>query len=247
MRMRSMSLSESEIERYQRQLLVEGWDQEKLKRARVLIVGVGGLGGTSAMYLAAAGVGHLRICDGDTVERSNLNRQILFTADDIGRPKAALAAERLSRHNPEIHVEAIPETLTDANARDAASGCNLIIDGLDNHSDRLMLNQASFDLQIPFVYGAVNEWLGQVGFFHPPQTACLACLLPRDLPVPRPIPVYGAMPGVIGSLQATLALWYLMTGKDPLANALLIFHADTMNFESVSLERRPECAICGKA
>lgn len=241
-----MSLSKSEIERYQRQLPVEGWDQEKLKRARVLIVGVGGLGGTSAMYLAAAGVGHLRICDGDTVELSNLNRQVLYGVDDIDRPKAALAVEKLSAFNPDIYIETISETLTDTNARDLTSGCDLIIDGLDNHSDRLILNKTACDLHLPFVYGAVNEWLGQVCFFHPPNTACLACLLPRDLPVPRPIPVYGAMPGVIGSLQATLALRYLLTGKDPLANTLLIFHADTMDFESVSLERRPGCAVCGK-
>jgi molybdopterin-synthase adenylyltransferase len=242
-----MSLSESEIERYRRQLAVDGWDQEKLKRARVLIVGVGGLGGASATYLAAAGVGHLRICDRDAVELSNLNRQILYGAGDIGRPKAALAVTKLSAANPEIHIEAIPDTLTETNARDLAAGCDLIIDGLDNHSDRLILNKASFDLHIPYVYGAVNEWLGQVSFFHPPKTACLACLLPRDLPTPKPIPVYGAMPGMIGSLQATLAFRYLLTGQNPLPGSLLIFHADTMAFEAVTFEKRPGCGVCGKS
>ncbi|NMC42681.1 MAG: HesA/MoeB/ThiF family protein [candidate division Zixibacteria bacterium] len=240
-----MSLSESEIERYQRQLLVDGWDQEKLKRARVLIVGTGGLGGVSATYLAAAGVGHLRLCDRDTVERSNLNRQILFAADDIGRPKAALAAKKISRHNPEIQVEAIADALTESTARDLASGCDLIIDGLDNHSDRLILNKTACARHLPFVYGAVDEWMGQVSFFHPPQTACLACLLPRDISNRGPIPVYGAMPGVIGSLQATLALRYLLTGENPMTNTLLIFRSDTMNFESVSFEKRPECVVCG--
>jgi molybdopterin-synthase adenylyltransferase len=241
-----MPLSDSEIERYQRQLLVDGWDQERLKSARVLVVGVGGLGGTSATYLAAAGVGHLRICDSDRVELSNLNRQILFTAEDIGKPKAALVAKRISAQNPEIEIEAISNKLTEANVSGLASGCDLIIDGLDNHSDRLKLNKASFDLNIPFVYGAINEWLGQLSLFNPPQTACLACLMPEELQNPEVTPVFGALPGVIGSLQATLALRYLMTGENPVSNALLILRGDTMTFETVTFERRPGCGVCGK-
>jgi molybdopterin/thiamine biosynthesis adenylyltransferase len=241
-----MPLSKSEIERYQRQLSVDGWDQERLKNARVLVVGVGGLGGISATYLAAAGVGHLRLCDCDKVELSNLNRQILFAADDIGKPKASLGAHRLSAQNPEIKIEAISDRLTDTNATELASGCDLIIDGLDSHSDRLILNKASFELEIPFVYGAINEWLGQVSFFHPPKTACLACLMPKTLQNSKPTPVFGALPGVIGSLQATLALRYLMTGEDPLSNALLIFRADAIAFETVTFERKPGCGVCGE-
>ncbi len=242
-----MPLSKSEIERYQRQLLVDGWDQERLKSARVLIVGVGGLGGISATYLAAAGVGHLCLCDCDTVELSNLNRQILFTVEDIDKPKAALVAHRLSAQNPEIRIKTISDKLTATNANELVSGCDLIIDGLDNHSDRLILNKASCDLNIPFVYGAINEWQGQLSFFHPPKTACLACLMPEQFQSPGPTPVYGALPGVIGSLQATLALRYLMTGEAPLSNALLIFRADTIAFETVTFERRPKCSVCGKA
>jgi len=242
-----MPLSKSETERYQRQLLVDGWDQEKLKCARVLIVGVGGLGGISATYLAAAGVGHLRICDSDTVELSNLNRQILFASDDVGKSKVALAARRLYAQNPETEVDAISDKLTETNARELASGCDLIIDGLDNHSDRLKLNRASFKLGIPFVYGAINEWLGQLSFFNPPKTACLACLMAEQLQMAGPTPVFGALPGVIGCLQATLVLRYLMTGENPLANTLLIFRADAMAFETVTFERRPGCAVCGKS
>jgi molybdopterin/thiamine biosynthesis adenylyltransferase len=241
-----MPLSKAEIERYQRQLQVDCWDQERLKNARVLVVGVGGLGGISATYLAAAGVGHLRICDSDRVELSNLNRQILFTTEDVGKPKAALVASRLSAQNPEIEIEAISDKLTETNAGELASGCDLIIDGLDNHSDRLLLNRASFDLGVPFVYGAINGWLGQLSLFNPPKTACMACLMPEELQNHKPTPVFGALPGVIGSLQATLALRFLMTGENPLSNALLIFRADTMAFETVTFERRPECAVCGK-
>ena len=242
-----MTLSKSEIERYQRQLLVDGWNQDRLTGARVLVVGVGGLGGISATYLAAAGVGYLRICDSDKVELSNLNRQILFTTEDIGKPKAPLVARRLLAQNPEIEIEAISDQLTEANASELARGCDLIIDGLDNHSDRLKLNLASFNLNIPFVYGAVNEWLGQLSFFNPPKTACLACLLPNQLQSPKPTPVYGALPGVIGSLQATLALRYLMTGENPISNALLFFRADTIAFETVTFKRRSGCGVCGMA
>jgi adenylyltransferase/sulfurtransferase len=241
-----MSLSNSEIERYRRQLQIDGWDQEKIKNARVLIIGSGGLGGISAAYLAAAGVGYLRICDNDRVELSNLNRQILFTAGDIGKPKASLLAEKLSAQNPEIEIEAISDRLTEINAGALTSRCDLIIDGLDNHSDRLILNKVSFNLKIPFVYGAINEWLGQLSFFNPPETACLACLMPHELQNSKPTPVFGGLPGVIGSLQATLALRYLITGKNPITNTLLVFHADTMAFETVIYEKRPGCEVCGK-
>ena len=241
-----MPLSKSEIERYRRQLSVDSWDQERLRSARVLVVGAGGLGGISAMYLAAAGVGHLRICDNDRVELSNLNRQILFTTEDIGKPKAALVAKRLSAQNPEIEIEAISDKLTETNASEFSSRCDLIIDGLDNHADRLKLNTASFDLNLPYIYGAIDEWQGQLSFFHPPKTACLACLMPEELHNPGPTPVFGALPGVIGSLQATLALRYLMTGEDPVSNALLIFRADAIAFDTVTFERRPGCGVCGK-
>jgi molybdopterin/thiamine biosynthesis adenylyltransferase len=226
--------------------MVDGWDQERLKRARVLVAGVGGLGGLSATYLAGAGVGYLRICDSDKVELSNLNRQILFTAADIGKSKAMLAAKRLYAQNPEIEIDAVLDTLTEANAGELASGCDLIVDGLDSHTDRLKLNKASFDLNIPYIYGAINGWLGQLSFFSPPKTACLACLMPGELKNPGPTPVFGALAAAVGSLQATLALKYLMTGENPAANALLIFRADTIVFEKVTFEKRPGCGVCGR-
>ncbi|HOD66563.1 MAG TPA: HesA/MoeB/ThiF family protein [candidate division Zixibacteria bacterium] len=234
------------MERYRRQLPVDRWNQDRLKSARVLVVGAGGLGGISATCLAAAGVGHLCICDGDRVELSNLNRQFLFAAGDIGKPKAVLAAEKLAAQNPEITVEAIPLKLTEDNAGELASGCDVIIDGLDNHAGRLILNDVSFRLSIPYVYGAIHEWLGQLSFLNPPKTACLACLLHKDALHAGPTPVFGALPGVIGSLQATLALRYLMTGDMPVSNTLLIFRADTMAFEMVGFEKRPDCRVCGK-
>jgi adenylyltransferase/sulfurtransferase len=227
--------------------MVDGWDQERLKRARVLVAGVGGLGGLSATYLAEAGVGYLRVCDSDKVELSNLNRQILYTAADIGKPKALLAAKRLYAQNPEIEIDAMLDTLTEANAGELASGCDLIVDGLDNHAARLMLNKASFDLKIPYIYGAINEWLGQLSLFNPPKTACLACLMPAELENAKPTPVFGALAAAVGSLQATLALKYLMTGENGAADTLLVLRADTMSLDKVAFERRPGCAVCGKA
>ena len=239
-----MPLSEAEIERYRRQLRIENWNQEKLANARVLIVGAGGLGGVSATCLALAGVGYLRLCDSDKVELSNLNRQILYSSRDIGRPKVQLAAERLLSCNPEIMIDPISDKLAEDNARELLSGCDLIIDGLDNHDDRMLLNKASCDLRIPYIYGAVDEWQGQLSFFNPPGTACLACLLPGPIHSLQPTSVFGAVPTAIGSLQATLALRYLMTGETPLANVLLIYHADTMIFETVTFEKLPNCTVC---
>ena len=242
-----MPLSQSESERYQRQLSIDGWDQERLKSTRVLVVGVGGLGAISAAYLAAAGVGRLRICDSDIVELSNLNRQILFAADDVGKPKATVVARRLSAQNPEVKIESMSDRLTETSAIELASGCDLIIDGLDNHADRLILNKASFRLNIPYVYGAVHAWQGQLSFFNPPRTACLACIMPEPRQQSGPTPVFGALPGVIGSLQATLALRYLMTGKNPVANVLLIFGADMVTLETVRFAKKQGCEVCGNA
>jgi molybdopterin/thiamine biosynthesis adenylyltransferase len=242
---RQMPLSKSELERYQRQITVDGWDQEKLKKAKVLIIGLGGLGGISATYLAAAGVGTLKLCDSDTVELSNLNRQILYSIDDIGKPKITQAQKRLSSLNPEISIEIVADRLDNDNATKIISGCDLIIDGLDNHSDRLVLNSASLKLGIPFIYGAISEWQGQTGFFNPPTTPCLACIMPDILASPKPIPVFGALPGTVGTIQATLAIEYLMGGINSVPNRLLIFNAESMALDTVTFDRRPGCEVCG--
>ena len=240
-----MTLSKSERHRYQRQLIVEGWDQDRLKNARVLIVGIGGLGGIIATHLTAVGVGSIRICDSDKVELSNLNRQIMFSTDDIGHSKVAIAKKKVSNLNPEVKIETFDNKLTEYNITEMASGCDLIIDGLDNHQSRLILNKASYDLNIPYIYGAINEWQGQISFFNPPKTPCLACVMPNIMKGPNPVPVFGALPGIIGSMQATMAIRYLMTGETPLVGRLLILNADRMTFEEVEFDRNPNCAVCG--
>jgi len=241
-----MPLSKSELERYQRQLLVDGWDQNKLKNAKVLVAGLGGLGGASSTYLAAAGVGNIRLCDSDKVELSNFNRQILFSSNDITKSKSIIAQKKLSELNPDIKVEALPYKLTEDNAGEIASGCDIIIDGLDNHRDRLILNRVSFALKIPYIYAAINEWQGQLGFLNPPVTACLACLMPQKTIDSGSVPVVGAVAGVIGSIQATLAIRYLITGETPLTGKILIFQADRMEFETLIFDKKPECPVCSR-
>jgi molybdopterin-synthase adenylyltransferase len=242
-----MPFSENELQRYQRQLIVEPWDQQKLKNARVLIVGLGGLGSVSVTYLAAAGVGYLRICDYDTVELSNLNRQILYNTDDIGKSKVTLAEQRLSALNPDIKIEPRSQRLVDNNVLGLVAGCDLIIDGLDNQSDRFILNKISYKLKIPFIFGAINGWEGQVGVFNPPQTPCLACLFPSNKTGPKPVPVFGALPGVIGAIQATMAIRYLINRELVQLGKLLIYNAELMTFEMVSFEKNPRCIVCGSS
>jgi len=240
-----MALNDSERERYRRQLPVDGWNQERLQNCKVLIVGLGGLGGISATYLAAAGVGHLRLCDSDKVELSNLNRQILYSINNIDQSKAVQARKRLAALNPEITIEALAERLTDKNAAEYAKGCDLIIDGLDNQESRILLNQISFNLKIPFIYGAVDGWQGQIGYFSPPFTPCLSCIMPEPPPSERTIPVFGALPGMVGCMQATIGLQYLMSGQTPLSGKMLIINADTFSFDTISYDRNPSCPVCG--
>jgi molybdopterin/thiamine biosynthesis adenylyltransferase len=240
-----MGLNESERERYKRQLLVEGWHQEPLSNSRVLVIGLGGLGGICATYLAAAGVGHLRLCDSDKVELSNLNRQILYSVNNLDQPKAVQARKRLSALNPDITIESFAERLTEKNAADYARDCDLIIDGLDNQESRALLNRISLELRIPFIYGAIDDWQGQVGFFRPPMTPCLSCIMPDLSDSGRTVPVFGALPGIIGCLQATAALQYLMSGQAPLSSKLLVINANTMSFETLSFSKNPSCPVCG--
>jgi adenylyltransferase/sulfurtransferase len=241
-----MALSELEKERYRRQLLVHSWNQEKLRTARVLIAGVGGLGSASAFYLASAGVGTLRLCDADVVELSDLNRQVLFDEKSIGRPKVREAGNRLARFNSSITIEALLERITEENAGRIIKGCDLIVDGLDNMPSRFILNRHSVKTRIPYVYGAVQGWQGFIGLFHPPSTACLACVIPQAVQMPGPIPVAGVLPGTIGLLQATEALKYLMGVERALEGRLLIYDGRDLSFDTIELAKNPACPVCSR-
>ena len=244
-----MSLSDKERERYRRQLSVPGWDQERLKAASVFVAGVGGLGGTSALYLALAGVGRIRIADRDKVDASNLNRQILYDEDSLGRVKVEEAGRGLRRANPHIVIETSNDPIDRASLEREAAGASLLVDGLDNVETRFVLNAYAVANQVPYVYGAVRGWQGMAAFFHPPWTACLACLLPEENQPLAEIPIFGCLPGTIGLIQATETLKYLMGLEPALRGRLLIYDARDMTFDTVEITPNPNCPVCsgGKA
>lgn len=240
-------LKDEDIERYSRQLLIPGWDQEKLAKAMVVIIGLGGLGSASSLYLAAAGVGTIRICDGDRVARSDLNRQILYSESSLGQAKVDEASRRIAGLNPSITIEKRAAILGSENVAGLIAGCQVVIDGLDNLKSRFILNEEAFKQRIPFVYGAVHGWQGYVGVFRPPQTACLACLMRPDFPVSDRIPVTGVTPGTIGLIQAGEVIKLILGMPVPLLGRLLIFDGTDLSFEAIGLVKNPDCPVCGKS
>ncbi len=240
-------LRNQEKERYGRQLLIPGWDQEKLAGANVVIVGLGGLGSASALYLAAAGVGKLRLCDGDKVELSDLNRQILYSESSLGLSKVEEAFRRITGLNPLVSVEKRDVFLDPGNVGELIAGCQVIVDGLDNLGSRFVLNEEAFRQRIPFVYGAVHGWQGYVGVFHPPQTACLACLMRPDSASRERVPVSGVTPGTIGLIQASEAIKLLLGMPSSLFGRLLIYDGVELSFETIGLEKNPTCPVCAEA
>lgn len=247
------------LERYSRHLRlpeVGEAGQQRLRAARVLVVGAGGLGSPAAFYLAAAGVGTLRIVDDDHVELSNLQRQILHTQARIGQPKVASAERALGALNPQVRVEAIAERVTTGNARRLLQGVDVVIDGADNFATRYVLNDACVELGKPLVYGAVLQFQGQVSVFDAGrrrgQAPCYRCLFPAP-PPPELAPncaeagVLGVLPGVIGLLQATEAIKLLLGIGQSLAGRLLNFDALAMHFHQMRLDPDPSCPVCAPA
>jgi molybdopterin-synthase adenylyltransferase len=240
-------LSDKEKERYSRQLLIPGWNQEKLKRATVLVVGLGGLGSASTLYLAAAGIGRLHICDGDRVERSDLNRQVLYSESSLGLFKVEEAGRRIAALNPSVTVVQNNAHLDSRNAAGIIAGCQVIVDGLDNLGSRFILNQESVRRGIPYVYGAVHGWQGYVGFFHPPQTACLACLMRPDVFRPDRVPVWGVTPAAIGLIQAGEVVKWALGLTPSLQGRLLVYDGSSLSFEIITVEKDPSCPVCSRS
>ncbi|RLG50212.1 MAG: adenylyltransferase [Thermoproteota archaeon] len=242
-------LSERELVRYGRQLLVSklGKDgQLKLKRARVAVIGVGGLGCTSSLYLALAGVGKLLIVDSDRVELSNLNRQILHWTKDIGRLKVESAAEKLREVNPEIEVEAVAARVTEENAHELIKEADLVVDGLDNFKTRFLVNDACVEQGKPFVHAAVHGLEGRLMTILPGESPCLRCLLPAEPPEVKPIPVLGATAGVMGCLEAMEAVKVIAGVGKPAVGRLIVVDGLAMAVEEVRVERRPDCPACSR-
>jgi len=237
---------EKALQRYGRQLIIEGFGEEgqaKLKAARVVIAGAGGLGSVISIYLAVAGVGNIRIIDHDTVELSNLNRQILYGDADIGKEKALVAREKLQALNPEIEVEAVGETITADNAFELLGGFDAIVDAMDNFPTRYVLNKVAIGQRLPLFHGAVRSFEGRATTIVPGVTPCLKCLYPRA-PQPEATPVIGVAPAVIGSIQATEVIKYIVGIGQLLVNRLLVYDGLNMEIMEVKLERHPDCEVC---
>lgn len=244
-----MIFSEDEVERYARHLVlseVGGPGQQALKRARVLIVGVGGVGAPAALYLAAAGVGTLGLIDDDVVGLSNLQRQIAFSTSEVGRPKVQAAADRLTGLNPHVVIEAHPERLTQDNAAERIGAYDLVLDGTDDFQTRLWVNAACIAAGRPLVSGALGRWGGQVGVFAGrPCYRCLVPEIPPDAETCARVGVIGALAGVIGSMAALEAIKVLTGAGEALTGRLLLYDGLMGAARTVRVAADPACPVCG--
>ncbi len=245
-----MSFSEAEVERYARHLVlreVGGPGQQKLKAARVLMVGAGGLGAPAALYLAAAGVGTIGLVDPDAVSLSNLQRQVLYAETDVGRPKVEAAKAHLAALNPHVTVETHPVWLDPQNAGELVQQYDLVLDGTDDFSTRFAVSDACLAHGKPLVSGALGRWTGQVGVFHgQPCYRCLVPEIPPDAETCALVGVVGALAGVIGSMMALEAVKLITGAGAPLSGKLLIYDALAGETRTVRIGADPACAACGK-
>ncbi len=249
-----VSLSHEEIRRYSRHLImpeVGMSGQKKLKAASVLLIGAGGLGSPLAMYLAAAGVGRIGLVDYDTVDYSNLHRQIIHGTKDVGRSKLESARETILDINPHVQVDAYEVPLTSYNALEIFAPYDIVIDGTDNFPTRYLTNDACVLLGKPNVYGSIFRFEGQASVFHAAEGPCYRCLFPEP-PPPGLVPscaeggVLGVLPGTIGAIQATEAIKLILGVGEPLIGRLMLYDATTMSFDEVRLRKNPDCPICGE-
>ncbi len=241
-------LEARERERYRRQLILPGWGegtQARLKAASVFIAGAGGLGSPVAQYLAAAGVGTLRICDSGRVELSNLNRQLLHSDRDLARPKVRSAARTVRRVNPHVRVVPLREVIDEGSVEELVGDAGLLLDCLDNFPTRQVLNAFAVRRGLPMIHAGVTGWCGQITFLHPPATACLACLVPES-PPQEVFPILGATAGMLGCLQALEALKYLAGAGPLLVGRLLFCDGQAMQFQEVAVSRDPRCPVCAR-
>jgi molybdopterin-synthase adenylyltransferase len=239
-------LSQDERQRYERQILMRGigdTGQDKLKQAKVVIAGAGGLGIPAALYLTGAGVGTIRIIDSEAVDISCLNRQVLHWTKDVGRPKLDSLCEKLRDLNDQVEIEAISEILSASNVARLTAGFDVILDGTDDFETRFLLNMAALENRIPFVHGAVFGFEGKLTTIVPGHTPCLGCLYRGSVPQHK-LPVIGVTEAVIGSLQATETIKYVLGMGHVLTNQLLVYNGLKMRFGMLAIKKDPACKIC---
>ena len=250
---RGVELSKDEIERFSRHLILpevgmEG--QKKLKAAKILLIGTGGLGSPLGMYLSAAGIGKLGLVDFDVVDKSNLQRQVIHGTKDVGRPKIVSAREKINDINPHVEVESYETGLTSENAMEIVKNYDIVIDGTDNFPTRYLVNDACVLLNKPNVYGSIFRFEGQNSVFWAEKGPCYRCLYPEP-PPPGMVPscaeggVIGILPGIIGLIQANEAVKLIIGQGSPLIGRFLTFNALDMKFRELKLRKDPNCPICG--
>lgn len=242
-----MSLNFRELERYDRQIRIDGFGkdgQKKLKSAKVVVAGVGGLGCLASIYLAVAGVGELILVDKEKIELNNLNRQVLYWDEDIGRAKVEVATEKLRRLNPSINVYGKMVEITEDNVFELIKGVNVVVDGMDNYKTRFIINKACVKEGVAFVHGAVQGLIGQTMTIVPKQGPCLQCFFQHELPSPRPFPVLGSTPAVIASIEAMEVVKLIVGLGRPNIGRLILFNGEDMSFDEVLIPKRVDCEVC---
>ncbi|PKM81669.1 MAG: adenylyltransferase [Firmicutes bacterium HGW-Firmicutes-14] len=246
-----MSLNDREKKRYTRHLILDEIGEEgqlRLKNGKVVVVGTGGLGSPVLYYLAAAGVGCLGLVDNDSVDLSNLQRQILHRTGDLSRPKAVSAYEKLNDLNPEINIKPLIERVTADNADEIISGYDIVVDATDNFPSRFILNKACIRAGKPFIHGGILGFFGQVTTIMPGQGPCLQCLF-REPPTPGAVPsppgVVGAVAGTIGTIQAVEAVKIILGAGDILSGRLLMYDSLELSFREITVKKDPGCPVCG--
>jgi len=236
-----------ELDRYARQMILPGFGrggQEKLRRSRVLVAGVGGLGSLSSFYLCAAGIGHLTIVDKGRVQTSDLNRQILYGERDVGEIKVVAAGKRLQGLNSEVDVTPLLKEIKEETVSDVLGDAQVVVDGTDNFRTRLILNKACHSKRIPFVYGGIYGLKGSATTIVPGQTPCLECLLTKDEETRLPIPALGPVVGMVAAIQVMEVLKLILQMGDLLAGELVLFDGGRMSFKKLAIKKREGCRVC---
>ncbi|MDR0408049.1 MAG: HesA/MoeB/ThiF family protein [Campylobacteraceae bacterium] len=245
--------SNEELERYSRHIIlkdigIEG--QEKIINSKILIIGAGGLGSPIAFYLASAGVGEIGIADGDTVDTSNLQRQIIHTTSDIGVSKVESAKQKMLSINPHIKVKTYHAMISADNILDIIKPYDFVIDGTDNFATKFLINDACVLAKKPYSHGGILRFSGQTMTINPHKSACYACVFnapppPNVVPTCSSAGILGAVAGMLGTIQATEALKFVTNAGEPLYNALLSFEAKSMTFRKIKFDKNPKCRVCG--
>lgn len=239
-------LTERDKIRYDRQIMIQNFGEEgqkELKNTKALIAGAGGLGSPVSIYLAVAGTGSLKIVDNDEVELSNLNRQVLYSEEDIGRNKAIVAEEVLKEFNRDIEIESVNREITERSIGGMVEDCDIIVDCMDNYRTRYVLNRISVEKKIPFFHAAVHGMRGQATTILPDETPCLNCIVPSPPPQEK-FPVLGATPGLLACIQVHEVIKHVVGIGASLKNELLVVEGGT-DFDRFEIKKNPECAVCG--